>query len=271
MRFNYLDKLEDYNRFTKDRSGVDSSKKGAGSYSRQRTKQYIGLGQSSAQETKYGMQSAAQGVRQMFKQSDIKQARASAEDTELQMAAWIDSIESEKEQSRDTSPIPKSYPEVVARLKNPEKAETLKNDPAFMSRLSQMKEEFPGLSEREVFKIIEGESNYNPTAKSKAGAVGLFQMMEEPLAELGFTPEEVMNMEPAEQLAVYSGYLKRWGYDGSFGLGIVQAAPAYRNASPDTVIYKKGSKEWKQNPGWRSAGGGDITKRSIENYYGRVE
>lgn len=99
MRFNYLDKLEDYNRFTKDRSGVDSSKKGVGSYSRQRTKQYIGLGQASAEDTKYGMQSAAQGVRRMFKQSDIEKARADSQDTELEMAAWIDSIESERKEN----------------------------------------------------------------------------------------------------------------------------------------------------------------------------
>ena len=99
MRFNYLDKLEDYNRFAKERSGVDSSKKGPGSYSRQRTKKYIGLGQSAAADTEYGMESAAQGVRQMFKQSDIKKARATAQDTELEMAAWIDSIESDKQEN----------------------------------------------------------------------------------------------------------------------------------------------------------------------------
>lgn len=205
-------------------------------------------------------------VRRRRGQSQAKEEKVSYDysDYQAEMASQGKSL-------RDSSPKPMMYEDVVSRLQNPKKAESLKSDEAFMTRLEQMKKDFPGLTEREVFKIIEGESNYNPTAKSKAGAVGLFQMMEEPLAELGFTPEEVMAMAPAEQLAVYSGYLKRWGYDGSFGLGIVQAAPAYRNASPDTVVYKKGSKEWKQNPGWRSRNNGDITKRSIENYYGRVE
>ena len=176
-----------------------------------------------------------------------------------------------KEQTRDTSPVPKTYEQVIGRLQHPEKAEGLKADAAFMTKLVEMQEKFPGLKEQEIFKIIEGESRYNPQAKSEAGAVGLFQMMPETLAELGFTSEDVLAMEPTEQLSVYEAYLKRWDYDGSFGLGIVQAAPAYRKSSPDTVVYKKGSKEWKMNPGWRGPNNGDITKRSIEAYYGRAE
>ena len=176
-----------------------------------------------------------------------------------------------KEQIRGTSPVPKTYEQVIARLQHPEKAKGLKADTAFMAKLAEMQENFPGLREQEIFKVIEGESRYNPQAKSKAGAVGLFQMMPETLAELGFTPEDILAMEPTEQLSVYEGYLKRWDYDGSFGLGIVQAAPAYRKSSPDTVVYKKGSKEWKMNPGWRGPNNGDITKRSIEAYYGRAE
>jgi hypothetical protein len=166
---------------------------------------------------------------------------------------------------------PRSYSDVISTLKQPEKAENLKENASFMARLERMKEKFPGLSEREVFKVIEGESSYNPKAISSAGAVGLFQMMPETLAELGFTPSEVLDMEPTEQLAVYESYLKRWDYDGSSGLGIIQAAPAFRNASPDTIVYRKGTAAWKQNPGWRERGNGHITKRSIEAYYGRVE
>ncbi len=171
----------------------------------------------------------------------------------------------------ETSLKPKTYEQVVSRLKDPEMPDKFKSDPAFLSNLKKLKKDFPGVTEHEVFKIIEGESKGDSTEVSSAGAVGMFQMMEDPLAELGFTPDEVLNMEPAEQLSVYGLYLKRWGYDGSYGLGIIQAAPAFRNASPDTVVYKKNSKAWKQNPGWRPRGGGDITKRSIENYYGRIE
>jgi hypothetical protein len=169
-----------------------------------------------------------------------------------------------------TSVRPKSYSDSVSELKQPAKAESLQQDEAFMANLTRMKNKYPGLSEKEVFKVIEGESAYNPKAKSVAGAVGLFQIMPEVLGELGFTPAEVLDMEPAEQLLVYEKYLQRWDYDGNTGLGILQAAPAFRNADPDTVIYKKGSKAWQQNKGWRSRGNGDITKRSIEAYYGRV-
>ena len=171
----------------------------------------------------------------------------------------------------ETSLKPKTYEQVVSRLKDPEMPNKFKSDPAFLANLEKLKKDFPGVTEQEVFKIIEGESKGDPTEVSKAGAVGMFQMMEDPLAELGFTPDEILSMEPAEQLSVYGLYLKRWGYDGSYGLGIIQAAPAFRNASPETVVYKKNSKEWKQNPGWRPRSGGDITKRSIENYYGRIE
>tara|TARA_R100001509_G_scaffold130490_2_gene83867 strand:- start:1719 stop:2510 length:792 start_codon:yes stop_codon:yes gene_type:complete len=176
-----------------------------------------------------------------------------------------------KKANTETSLKPKTYEQVVSRLKDPEMPDKFKSDPAFLANLEKLKKDFPGVTEHEVFKIIEGESKGDPTEVSEAGAVGMFQMMEEPLAELGYTPDEVLNMEPAEQLSVYGLYLKRWGYDGSYGLGIIQAAPAFRNASPDTVVYKKDSKEWKMNPGWRPRDGGDITKRSIENYYGRIE
>ena len=165
---------------------------------------------------------------------------------------------------------PKTYSDVASELKQPKKAADLQQDEAFMANLNRMKEKYPGLTEKEVFKVIEGESAYNPRAVSSAGAVGLFQIMPEVLGELGFTTDDVMAMEPAEQLLVYEKYLERWDYDGETGLGIIQAAPAFRKADPDTVIYKKGTKAWEQNKGWRSRGNGDITKRSIEAYYGRV-
>jgi hypothetical protein len=68
---------------------------------------------------------------------------------------------------------------------------------------------------------------------------------------------------------LYEKYLDKWGYDGSYSLGILQAAPAKRNVSPDTIIYKKGSAAWKQNPGWRDKKTGHITKASIDAYYRR--
>ena len=175
------------------------------------------------------------------------------------------------EQNKDLKEQGSATTEVTPDLKHPKSAETLRSDTAFMSKLKSMEERYPGLTEGEVFKIIDGESAFDPKAVSEAKAAGLFQMMPDSLAELGFTSQELLDMEPTEQLGVYEQYLKRWDYDGSYGLGIVQAAPAYRKSAPETVVYKKGSAAWKQNRGWRSSNDGPITKRSIEAYYGRTE
>jgi len=175
------------------------------------------------------------------------------------------------EQNKELKAQGSATTEVTPDLKHPKSAETLRSDTAFMSKLKSMEERYPGLTEGEVFKIIDGESAFDPKAVSEAKATGLFQMMPDSLAELGFTSQELLDMEPTEQLGVYEQYLKRWDYDGSYGLGIVQAAPAYRKSAPETVVYKKGSAAWKQNRGWRSSNDGPITKRSIEAYYGRTE
>lgn len=142
----------------------------------------------------------------------------------------------------------------------------LLNDEAFMRELEELKKEFPTIQNNELFNVIFKESSFNPTAKSAANAAGLLQMMPEVLGEMGLTTEEVLSMDPADQLIVYKGYLKRWGYDGSSSLGVLQAAPAYRNADPSTVIYRKGSKQANMNPGWQDANG-NVTKESIDNFY----
>lgn len=148
----------------------------------------------------------------------------------------------------------------------------LTEDPEFMAQLERMKAKYPGLSESEVFRVIRGESNFNPLAQNKdTDAAGLFQFIPKTSAELGFTTEDILGMDPAEQLKVYEKYLDRWNYSGNNSLGIMQAAPAFANASSDTVVYPKGSKAWELNPGWRPSDGGDITVESINNYYGRTQ
>jgi len=144
----------------------------------------------------------------------------------------------------------------------------LTDDEAFMSEVSRLQEKYPGLTKSELFRIIQGESAFNPQAQNKdSKAAGLFQFIPSTAAELGYTTEDILSMAPTEQLRVYDKYLERWGYQGGNALGIMQAAPAYANAAPDEVIYAKGTKAWEQNPGWRPAGGGDITVSSINNYY----
>lgn len=144
----------------------------------------------------------------------------------------------------------------------------LMEDPAFVQELERLQEKYPGLTRSEIFRTIQGESAFNPRAQNKdTNAAGLFQFIPSTAAELGYTTDDILSMEPAEQLRLYDKYLERWNYKGGNSLGIMQAAPAFANASEDTVVYKKGSKAWEQNPGWRPKSGGDITVASINAYY----
>jgi len=144
--------------------------------------------------------------------------------------------------------------------------EEIKNDPEFQKVLGRLKERF-GIQEEELYRLIQGESGFKLDAKNPSGAVGLFQFIPKVLAEMGYTPEDVMAMEAPEQLQVYEQYLDKWNYNGKVPLSIVHAAPAFAGASDDTVVYRRGTPEWEQNPPWRPADGGDITVASIENYY----
>lgn len=148
-------------------------------------------------------------------------------------------------------------------------ASDLLADELFSTKLEEMKQKYPGLTEGELFRVIKGESAFNPRAKNPSGATGLFQFIPAAAKDLGVTVDQIEEMSPGEQLELYDQYLERWGYDGSISLGAMQAAPAYANKDPETVIYKKGSAAWKQNPGWRDPESGHITLASIDNYYRR--
>ena len=126
-----------------------------------------------------------------------------------------------------------------------------------------------GISTSELYKVIQGESSFNPTARNKSGATGLFQIMPGSAKELGVSTGQILKMTPAQQVDLYDKYLGRWNYSSKNRLGIMQAAPAFANREPEAVIYSKGSKAWDQNPGWRELNDGPITVRSINSYYAR--
>jgi len=152
-----------------------------------------------------------------------------------------------------------------------EKASELFKDEEFKKNFNMVLNRYPGLTRYEMLRMIDGESGMNPSAQNKDSlAAGLFQITPKVAAELGFTTDEIKNMPASEQLLVYERYLDKYDYDGSYSLGILQAAPAKRNASPNTIIYRKGSKAWKQNPGWRDSKTGHVTKASIDAYYRRT-
>ena len=144
----------------------------------------------------------------------------------------------------------------------------LADDSSFTAAIEDLAER-RGISPSELYKIIQGESGFNPRAQNASGATGLFQFMPGTARELGVSTSEIRNMAPTEQVALYDEYLERWDYSSSNRLGIMQAAPAFANREPEAVIYEQGSAAWRQNPGWRELDDGPITVRSINSYYAR--
>jgi len=152
----------------------------------------------------------------------------------------------------------------------------LEKDRTFMDGMGRLKKAHPKLPEQAFKNIIAGESAGDTSARNEdSGAVSLWQITPTALKDLKqlkkvpqeLTLSKIRGMDAGQQMDLYSTYLDRWGYDGTQSLGVLQAAPGYRNSSLSTVIYKKNSKAWDQNPGWRPSNNGDITGQSIDDYY----
>ena len=152
----------------------------------------------------------------------------------------------------------------------------LEKDRTFIDGLTRLKKAHPKMPADKFKNMINGESAGNTSARNKnSGAVSLWQITPIALKDLkkqnlvsdDLTLSAIRGMDAGQQMDLYSTYLDRWGYDGSQSLGVLQAAPAFRDAPLSTIIYKKGSDQWNQNPGWRPRSGGDITGQSIDNYY----
>jgi hypothetical protein len=174
--------------------------------------------------------------------------------------AYLDNVDHFEKELKEYRPFGRS--DVIGQ-------EALTKDREFMSELSRMQEKYPGLTQREIFLVIKGESSFDPKAVNKSGARGLFQLMPKSAREAGVDYDSILDMSPAEQLRAYEKYLDRWDYKGDVSLGVMQGAPAYRNAPKDTVVYEVGSPAWKQNSVWRSGGNGPVTVGSIDDYYRR--
>jgi len=144
--------------------------------------------------------------------------------------------------------------------------EELENDVDFTDKLKEMLDKYPGLTKDELYRVIQGESNFNSNAlNSDSGATGLFQFIPGTAEFLGYSTGDIQNMNPAQQLGVYDEYLTKFDYRGG-DLGIMQAAPAYANKPLSYEVYAYGTKAWEQNRGWRDDEG-RITVGSINNYY----
>lgn len=140
----------------------------------------------------------------------------------------------------------------------------LKDDAEFMTQLNSMTEKYPGLTEREIFMVAAKESG---VGTNMGKAKNMFQILKDPAEEAGIDLKKLNASDNmTDHLKALEKYLDRWGYDGEAPLGLVIAAPGYRNASPDTVVYKAGSKEAKANPGWLDSSG-NATVASITEFY----
>lgn len=136
-----------------------------------------------------------------------------------------------------SEPININDPEVKARL------DTLRNDPEFMKEFEATLERFPNLTADQLWGTIAGESGGDPTVLSSANGLyaGLFQLGQ---ASVGLDPNAIRKKSPAEQMALYRGYLESFNYAGG-GLGMYQAAPGVvsnyvkrnnGNVPPDNVL-----------------------------------
>ena len=77
-------------------------------------------------------------------------------------------------------------------------------------------------------------------------------------------------MSSTEQLPYVMKYLSDRGVTSDSPQSdyiLAVAAPAFIGRPAHSIVYRKGTKAWKQNPGWRPADGGDITVGSIQAFY----
>lgn len=164
--------------------------------------------------------------------------------------------------AEDTPPAVDSEDPVLAPFQNT--ISILKDDTEFMTQLSSMTEKYPGLTEREIFMVAAKESGVG-TNMGKAG--NMFQILGTPAKEAGIDLKKLNASDNmTDHLKALEKYLDRWGYDGEAPLGLVIAAPGFRDSSPDTVVYEAGSKEAKANPGWLDSSG-NATVASITEFY----
>jgi len=169
--------------------------------------------------------------------------------------------------SYEEDPVLKPYSTEISNLKS--------ND-RFTTKLSEMLEKYPGTTEREFLVALAKESSMGKNMGSLGNA---FQIQEK--VEVGgeFVPNEKaegINFEAlknstdlADHLEAFDTYLSNWGYDGSATIGLMLAAPGFRNASPDTVVYEKGSSKLEANPGWAGPDGNATVASITEFYRGR--
>ena len=173
-------------------------------------------------------------------------------------------VDSEDPVGYEDDSILKSYSSEIADIKS---------NTRFMTKLSEMLEKYPGTTEREFLVALARESSMG----KNMGILGnAFQIQQKVKVDGKFVPNEKAkgidfaalkkSTDLADHLEAFDTYLTNWGYDGSATIGVMLAAPGFRDASPDTVVYKKGDDKLESNPGWAGPDG-NATVRSITEFY----
>lgn len=219
-------------------------------------------------DTKYGMMEEMNTSRALTDEAGNPVTLQEALDAEAEAAnppsgGLMSPAEAETAPEVDSTP-PGSYTDDAELGAYSNTIAILQDDTEFMTQLASMTEKYPGLTEREIFLVAAKESSMG-TDMGSAG--NMFQILGTPAQEAGIDLKKLNKSgNMTDHLKALEMYLDRWDYDGSAPLGLLIAAPGYRDAAPDAVVYEKGSKELKKNPGWAGADG-NATVASITEFY----
>lgn len=127
------------------------------------------------------------------------------------------------------------------------------------------------LDPAKIRRVMGPESGGDAGARNpESGATGLIQFLPSVARGLGTTTDELAKMSSTEQLPYVMKYLSDRGVTSDSPQSdyiLAVAAPAFIGRPAHSIVYRKGTKAWEQNPGWRPADGGDITVGSIQAFY----
>jgi len=222
-------------------------------------------------ETKYGMMEDMNTSRALTDEAGNPVTLQEALDAEEAEAAnppsggLMSPAEAETAPEVDSTP-PGSYTDDAELGAYSNTIAILQDDTEFMTQLTSMTEKYPGLTEREIFLVAAKESSVG-TDMGSAG--NMFQILGTPAQEAGIDLKKLNKSgNMTDHLKALEKYLDRWDYDGSAPLGLLVAAPGYRDAAPDTVVYSKeeDSDILEKNSGWVGADG-NATVASITAFY----
>lgn len=140
-------------------------------------------------------------------------------------------------------------------------------DTDFVTSVNWVEEKF-NMPQGALWKVMDFETGgkFDPATPNQAGsgATGLIQFTPEVAKEMGYTTKELGKMKRVDQMKVVAGYFRnKLGDNKNPTESDVYMAvlwPAAVGKPEDTVLFKKGSSEYKSNSGLDLDGNGSVTK-----------